>query len=316
MAIGNPLHGNLRGRIGDVVFARKAGKQMSRSYVASPANPKTKSQCGQRVKFATCAAFYRMAVQNGFKFAYEDKKVNESDYNAFLRHNVKVAVPQTRLTLSQACVPIGNWLMSKGSLESPTVAYDSLTTGYNTWYLKIQEGTVSSSNTTIGMISRALMHMYDLQDGDFVTVVSCYSNQLVASNLNAAKEQGGMSIANTYPQLSWDLAQIKIDSTSTTPVTDEFPFQYASSKPSRLFTKFSFVPAVTNYSACAIIFSRVTKDGVKVSTSELHVINKDQIAANYGQTEEWWQFCADSFKSASSLENKATDILKGSESYN
>lgn len=84
----------------------------------APKNPKTLPQMAQRARFATAVKFYKRATRNFFKFAYEDKKANESDYNAFMRHNINAAVPMVKSQVDSEVYPaIGQrWQLSQGSL--------------------------------------------------------------------------------------------------------------------------------------------------------------------------------------------------------
>ena len=84
----------------------------------NPKNPKTLGQMAQRARFATAVKFYKRATRNFFKFAFEDKKANESDFNAFMRHNVAASVPMVKAQVDNESYPaIGNkWMLSQGSL--------------------------------------------------------------------------------------------------------------------------------------------------------------------------------------------------------
>lgn len=84
----------------------------------NPKNPKTLGQMAQRARFATAVKFYKRATRNFFKFAYEDKKANESDFNAFMRHNVAASIPMVKAQVDNESYPaIGNkWMLSQGSL--------------------------------------------------------------------------------------------------------------------------------------------------------------------------------------------------------
>lgn len=74
----------------------------------------------QRAKFANAVKFYKKAVQNFFKFAFEDKKKSESDYNAFMRHNVMNSTLLMKGNVDDAYFPaLGRWQMSSGSLPNP-----------------------------------------------------------------------------------------------------------------------------------------------------------------------------------------------------
>ena len=112
--------GNGSGKVGNLVVATRAGEQITRVYQPRVANPKSYSQMLQRAKFANAVKFYKKAVQNFFKFAFEDKKKAESDYNAFMRHNVMNSALLIKGNVDDAYFPaLGRWQMSSGSLPNP-----------------------------------------------------------------------------------------------------------------------------------------------------------------------------------------------------
>ena len=119
MAKGNMFIGNGSGKVGNLVVATRAGEQITRVYQPRVANPKSYQQMLQRAKFANAVKFYKKAVQNFFKFAFEDKKKSESDYNAFMRHNIMNSTLLIKGNVDDAYFPaLGRWQMSSGSLTN------------------------------------------------------------------------------------------------------------------------------------------------------------------------------------------------------
>ena len=119
MAKGNMFIGNGSGKVGNLVVATRAGDQITRVYQPRVANPKSYAQMLQRAKFANAVKFYKKAVQNFFKFAFEDKKKAESDYNAFMRHNIMNSTLLVKGNVDDAYFPaLGRWQMSSGSLPN------------------------------------------------------------------------------------------------------------------------------------------------------------------------------------------------------
>ena len=164
MAKGNMFIGNGSGKVGNLVVATRAGEQITRVYQPRVANPKSYSQMLQRAKFANAVKFYKKAVQNFFKFAFEDKKKSESDYNAFMRHNIMNSTLLVKGNVDDAYFPaLGRWRMSSGSLanafrpiEGPTgIAF-------------INDGI--KEKATIGDISSTLIGQ-GFHTGDIVTFV-------------------------------------------------------------------------------------------------------------------------------------------------
>ena len=170
MAKGNMLLGMSRGSVGDVTFYRSGGSQRARARNRKPANPMTVRQQTQRSKFANAVKFYKQVTSNFFRFAYEDKKVNESDYNAFMRHNVGnsgyIGAQASKIATWPA---LGQWEITNGSLPSIDVGfYDEEPTNGFIGYLP----GLGTSITTIGALSSAVIGASDVyREGDILTIL-------------------------------------------------------------------------------------------------------------------------------------------------
>ena len=165
MAKGNMFIGNGSGKVGNLVVATRAGEQITRVYQPRVANPKSYQQMLQRAKFANAVKFYKKAVQNFFKFAFEDKKKSESDYNAFMRHNVMNSALLIKGNVDDAYFPaLGRWQMSSGSLPNAFRIERTDKDGLAFLNSGIKE------NATIGDISSVLLGQ-GFHTGDIVTFV-------------------------------------------------------------------------------------------------------------------------------------------------
>ena len=165
MAKGNMFIGNGSGKVGNLVVATRAGEQITRVYQPRVANPKSYSQMLQRAKFANAVKFYKKAVQNFFKFAFEDKKKSESDYNAFMRHNIMNSTLLVKGNVDDAYFPaLGRWQMSSGSLPNAFKIENAVASGF----AFVNDGI--KVNDTIGDISSALIGQ-GYHTGDIVTFV-------------------------------------------------------------------------------------------------------------------------------------------------
>lgn len=162
--------GYSRGSVGDVTFSRLKGQQIAKARNRNPNNPKTKTQMMQRSLFVSATKFYQQARAKFFKFAFEDKKYHESDFNAFMRHNVKNGTNMTQEAVQAYNYPaLGLWVLSKGSLE-PFVQKSEGN------YYKANTGIVVPSNyqvpTTVGQLSATLIQSNRFQVGDMLTMVN------------------------------------------------------------------------------------------------------------------------------------------------
>ena len=203
MAKGNMFIGNGSGKVGNLVVATRAGEQITRVYQPRVANPKSYSQMVQRAKFANAVKFYKKAVQNFFKFAYEDKKKSESDYNAFMRHNVMNSTLLVKGNVDDAYFPaLGRWQMSSGSLPNAFSIENAEASGF----AFDSEGI--KANDTIGDISSALLGQ-GFHTGDIVTFV------LITSPVTYLD----FDLTNLYDsglkQPEWLIVQFAIDTRDT-----------------------------------------------------------------------------------------------------
>lgn len=199
MAKGNMFIGNGRGKVGNLVVSTRAGEQITRAYQPSVANPKSFAQMLQRAKFSNAVKFYKKAVQNFFKFAYEDKKKPESDYNAFMRHNVMNSALLTKANVDNAYFPaLGRWVMSSGSLPNPFNIEAAESAGFSF------DNDGFDGNATIGQISSSLIGQ-GFNVGDIITFV------LITSPVNSL----GFDLTNQNDtglrQPEWLIVQFVVD---------------------------------------------------------------------------------------------------------
>lgn len=262
MSKGSLFFGNASGKLGQVVLSTVKGQQIARAWQPKVANPKTSQQQLQRAKFANAVKFFKRAQQNLFKFAFEDKRKNESDYNAFMRHNVVSSAVIDRVMYDNFNYPAfaNDWLLSYGSLgeiEAENEEADKEVVKL----LTLPLGTGEVANLTIASASQALVSNYKAINGDYVTIVG------VKSRVKTLTEDPVVS-----PE--WHIMQFVVDTTNTGKLLEYLEKQ--DEEASTFFGKDGREPAniIFDYSndGCAwlgVILSRVTTNGVKVSTSPL-----------------------------------------------
>lgn len=319
MAKGNFLLGYARGSVGDVTFSRVKGNQVAKARNRNPANPNTIPQAMQRSLFADAVRFYTRGVQNAFKFAFERKLENESDYNAFMRLNVNrgVRIGKTPESMYPA---IGDWLVADGSITPPllfnalstTVGGDSIDGAYLTYdqapkaYAEgdqLPESGVTlgfsggSTPSTIGQLSTALKAQFpQLRDGDFVTIL-LISQAFTGTFADEFPSPGGYA-AGLMEDPAWSFAQFTIDEGSTANVSTIYhspgSLLNVSSGVVSLSRKSNFVAVAGDtygtIAAGAVIFSRQTSSGLLVSTAPLASGYQYKQAVEYCRTKAWEDF--------------------------
>lgn len=248
MAKSKSFFGLRKGSTKTMTYSVLKGQQITKDRVTDIANPRTMDQTLQRIPFAQAVKFYKQATRGLFRFAFEDKKPLESDYNAFMRHNVKYASSVSLDNYRNSSYPsIGNYLLSAGSLPGAECFINDDKMGFY-----VADATTSVS--TVGGLSTLILKYYpNLSAGDIVTLVSVSTR--VGSN--------GVLSDNIPP--AFNIKQFVIDESDTTALSTLNIENIASGGEACYFNTFD-----TDYaSAFGVVFSRNTPAGLKVSDSHL-----------------------------------------------
>lgn len=273
MAKGNMLLGMSRGSVGDVTFYRSGGSQRARARNRKPANPMTVRQQTQRAKFANAVKFHKQVTSNFFRFAYEDKKTNESDYNAFMRHNVGnsgfIGAKASKISSWPA---LGLWEVTAGSLPEIDVTVDA---GGSLFSADLG---VKGSITTVGALSTALIALGDTwREGDILTVLMYRATAAVS--LPTVDTETAHVASSSY-------IQIVLNSTDTTTLASIIGNLGGAEYKMEVDAEEGFIVSGSESGwadvwsndllQCAVIHSRNTAGGLLVSTQSM-VANKDQV---------------------------------------
>lgn len=280
------LLGYARGKVGSMVFRRSKGEQITSAYNSKPLNYRTHGQVSQRSLFLCASKFFTRGVQNLFKFAYEDKKPYESDFNAFMRHNFDKGIYFTRAMNTEPSAPaIGEFLMSQGQLLGPT--YEYIEEGD---YYKIIIPRIAQSDEW-GKISKRLIEEFNLMNGDIMTI-----NRIIANGTDG-RYYPTVEPEKTGPVV-WKIWQGRLDVNSTDVVGNIFGDEVSAEN-----GYLTVEGGTTNHicGALSVTISRRRKHKVIVSTSQL-LLNTGAETAYMDGTEynyfqevlEWWQSQPDS----------------------
>ena len=259
MAKGNMFLSQARGKVGSVVFAVVKGQQTSRVHNPKPANPKTYGQQAQRSLLANMTKFYKHGTSQFYKFAFEDKTVRESDFNAFARNNMQRGVYMHRMFYESQYVPaLGRYKIASGSLVS------NIRTIFNGDLCVFDFGANSISGTaatvTVGQVSTAiLVNNPGLAPGDILTFV------LADSSMEA-----NQTYADYVP--TWQIYQFVIDANDTRTIASvglDFQSLQISGTTGQRGVLTVSIKGVDRASFGACIASRNTTGGLLVSNSDI-----------------------------------------------
>lgn len=280
MAKGNMLLGYSRGSVGDVTFYRSGGSQRSRARNRNPNNPKTEKQQTQRSRFANAVKFYKQVTTNFFRFAYEDKKVNESDYNAFMRHNTLrsgfIGAQASKIANFPA---FGFWEVTNGSL--PTIVRNTPPTSATTEMISFNVGSSATSEewdeaSTIGDISNLLINKSNnrYRVGDILTVLV----YVVKPSAGLPDIQGDFVAESNFMQIVLDPNDTTAANTFKCTCNGiTFTVQWADDGMTLSVSASETAVYGASFVQAAAIHSRNTSDGLLVSTQEMESNNNDAI---------------------------------------
>lgn len=306
MAKGNAFLGQLRGKIGDVVFTRTGGAQTSRALNRHPRNPQTPAQMYQRGCLATVSEMYIRGTRNFFKYAFMNKTAAQSEFNKFCQLNIGRVPCNSKAALAQGAPAIGNFIMTQGTLQQIhiDVRGDSFTL--------TMRNNISSKPVgewTMGDVAKAFIETYGYQQGDIITYLDISSPATPFSTINdMITNEALTSVAGTS---LWNIKQFRLDTTSTALMADSDIFQLTSSD--------NVLVLVTTYNMNAVavegitmVCSRNVKSGVLVSTSEMLCNTATQRAIDLGKSDAWKEAVARYWVPDSASEINPVNILQGS----
>lgn len=254
MAKGSMFWSRARGKVGDIVLSQVKGQTITRAYQPQVLNPKTNKQMAQRARFAANVEFYKIATKNFFRFAYEDKAQKESDYNAYMRHNVSAVMPIYMREQVKGTFPkIAKGLMlSVGSLAELQchIADASLESGNSALVFDSIKST--KTDETWGDFSAKVIENGDYTNKDILTIVKISST---AQTIYSQPET----------KAKWEILQFVLDTTNTTPL---------ATTPIKVSENNNYYVELSDFEAVAMagaIVSHPTEGGLKVSTAELKI---------------------------------------------
>ena len=270
MSKGSSYWGTATGKIGNTVVRVRKGVRVESAYQPNVSNPRSSGQVVQRGKFSDAVGFYKRAMANFFRMAFEDKKTNETDFNAFMRHNVSRGYVYSRqmVTGGQGALPyIGKWILSFGSLSTPqlTVKEDGT--------ISLESLIAASADTTLGELFGLWVAAGVAQKGDIFTFVRVMTSADGAGADEYSDEALGLLPGFTYtgtlpenmPPM-WSVDQYVVDPESAVKLSEQ---RWANNTATLVSFKGMGKEEIASARAAACILTRKTANGLLCSTSQL-----------------------------------------------
>lgn len=297
--------GTLKGRVGDTVFYVKQGEQNAIKYQRNISNPQSAPQMYQRSRFLAANKFYTRGRQAFFKFAYENKRKGESDFNAFMRENIGEAPNITRDAFYYYNYPIvGHFKVSNGTL--PTILCRE---GNNGWQANLGISYPTTSISTIGELSALMIADGRYQVGDIITLL--FIDAHTSIGVPSLKPS---QIAYAYGSPEWKIIQFKVNTLDVTELTD-MGLWYARDTTGELVLigdeDTDFLPS-SSICAFTCVHSRQTRSRLKVSTQQLYINNLAQQADDAQREDDYIAEVIADWRTPAEVPVKSEVILKGS----
>lgn len=263
-------------RLAGAVLYQNNGQTLIRELAASVSNPRTASQMTQRVRLSNCVAVYR-ANKFWMKYAFEDKKAKESDYNAFIGENISNnAVALTKSEVNAGAAVAAPYTITRGSLGSIE-----------------QTLNVTDLDT----------NLYVTSEIDTSTVsVGEFSRQLIAANNGIVEGMQLSFIANIQqrnnltgvPYLVVRAYEVIIDTTNNRQLSEYLPSAEMQVKESESGTFYlSMTTQTFGEGAFAFVLSHTVGGVTRVSTQSLQLVGNT--VYNQHTTAGAWQAAIESY---------------------
>lgn len=195
MSKNNMLLGYARGKVGDLVFARRKGQQITRAYNPNPQNPKTNDQMTQRTKLAGLVNMYR-CLRIILNHSFTNLKEGQTSYNAFVSANMAIAPFLTKEQSQKGVVVVLPYVVSRGTLNRifTSGSGDQAYTNIGVGELEITD------ETTIAELSDAIVsNNAGWQYGDQLSYISVIqtSNEGDAYDLHGVAQEFKITLDNS-----------------------------------------------------------------------------------------------------------------------
>lgn len=274
MSKGSSYWGTATGKIGNTVVRVRKGVRVESAYQPNVSNPRSSGQVVQRGKFSDAVGFYKRAMANFFKMAFEDKRANETDFNAFMRHNVSRGYVYSKQMVigGEGSLPyIGKWLLSYGSLYNMPIVSQASGLIVTNWLPEQERDTATMGNMFAGWIAAELV-----QEGDILTVVRILSSADGAGYDEYTDEALGLLPGFTYTGTlgegmapRWSVIQYIIKPDSAELIKSQKWITLPTDGAATINFDDMGIASVDSARAAAAIITRKTANGLLCSTTPL-----------------------------------------------
>lgn len=173
------LLGYARGKVGDLVFSRRLGQQVTRAYNPSPKNPQSSKQMEQRTRLSGLVNAYR-AMRVILDHSFTNRKEGATSYNEFVSANMAIAPYLSSEQAKRGTAIVLPYMVSKGVLRMVQISG----AGDNAFTNIALGSLVIDDDTTIAAFSQAVIqNNADWQEGDQLSYLSVIQSVLPSETI-------------------------------------------------------------------------------------------------------------------------------------
>lgn len=247
----------MKGRAGAYSFYSSKGRQVVRvsqnSSNYGESARRSIAQQRRRVMWANLVNFYKGSA-SWIRGAFETKKSNETDYNAFMRKNLPMArIPLTKDEAAVGSCVVDGYMISEGTLDSKFSSWDGTTF---TTKIKISKA-FSASDLISDLSSDIFANNPDMHEGMQLSFI-----------------EFRQSVTGGYPKMAVYKFEITLSASDTRPLGSFIPNVVISKKADGSML---VEPVFKNGSAAAMIVSESVNGRIRVSTENVHIVSETTI---------------------------------------
>lgn len=247
----------MKGRAGAYSFYSSKGRQVVRvsqnSSNYGESARRSIAQQRRRVMWANLVNFYKGSA-SWIRGAFETKKSNETDYNAFMRKNLPMArIPLTKDEAAVGSCVVDGYMISEGTLDSKFSSWDG-----STFTTKIK---ISKAFSATDLVS-------DLSSDIFA------NNPDMHEGMQLSFIEFRQSVTGGYPKMAVYKFEITLSASDTRPIGSFIPNVVIARKTDG---SMQVEPVFKNGSAAAMIVSESTNGRIRVSTENVHIVSETTI---------------------------------------
>lgn len=223
MAKFHGLGGIRRGSVGNETYYIHKGQNIVKRKNEYYHNPRSVKQQLNRAKMKGCSCLVKMIPLEFLKNTFADKKIIESEYNCFFRHNISTTAPMIKEESDIPNVPgcSINVQISHGTI--PTLNSALLNTNPHGPF-DLRGGILLPDNTnvtTVAQVSNVLLQFYpQLKNNDFINTFVYIANRCYDASPNYYEGLWAFETDDCYVQPFFGRRCFKIDTSNNELITN------------------------------------------------------------------------------------------------